>query len=221
MKTRQVDAIVCSLLERGLGDTVSKEVLDAMFRNSGGMPNAIADVMELVRQDGGSIHLDEATKQWRWKPQSHNGETVLHAARAAFIARIDNLPLETKDILKIAACTCDAKQKFRLHDLVNVIEADLATKSRYVKASHAAGVRCVSPVARGSPRPRAPPRSRCPSPGWRTTCSPPCRWGSSSTRAGSCRAPRSGPLRRRPLPRPCWCVAAPWRAGRRDVGLPD
>ena len=64
----------------------------------------------------------------------------MHAARAAFIARIDNLTVETKDILKIAALTCDGKYKFKLHDLVRVIEADLATKSRYVKASHAVGV---------------------------------------------------------------------------------
>jgi len=136
----EVDAIVSSLLERGQGDSVSKEILDAMFRNSGGMPNAIADVMELINSNGGSIHLDPKSNQWRWKPNSNNGESVLHAARAAFVARIDSLSVETKDILKIAAITCDAKQKFRLHDLVRVIEADLATKSRYVKASHGSAV---------------------------------------------------------------------------------
>ena len=90
-----VDAIVCSLLERGQGDSVSKEILDAIFRNSGGMPNAIADVMELINRGGGSIHLDPKSNQWRWKSES-NSETVLHAARAAFIARIDNLTVETK-----------------------------------------------------------------------------------------------------------------------------
>jgi predicted ATPase len=136
----EVDDIVCSLVEKGNGDTVSKDVLDAIVRNSGGMPNAIAGVMELVTGNGGSIFLDPAKNQWRWKPDTKNGEAVLHAARAAFITRIDNLTVETKDILKIAAITCDAKHKFKLHDLKRVIEADLATKSRYVKASHAGGI---------------------------------------------------------------------------------
>ena len=137
----EVDSLMTSLLvNEKNGSTVSKEILDLVFNNSGGMANAVADIFELIKRNDGAVYLDPHTNQWRWKTISKDGkhdggQSVLREARQAFVLRVDNLSLATRDLLKIAACLCDSKtQKFRLHDIEDVIKLDLETKSRYLRA---------------------------------------------------------------------------------------
>jgi len=146
----EVDQLVTKLFVKNAGETVSNEVLELVYQNSGGMPNAVADVISIIRQNDGAIFLDAHTNQWKWKMVSKTGkhnaaQGVLREARQAFVLRVDNLSLATRDLLKIAACLCDDKQKFRLRDIADVITRDLENKSRYLRAeTHSPSVEYIS-----------------------------------------------------------------------------
>lgn len=130
----ETDQLVNRLLIKNAGEWVSDEVKDDVFAATGGMPNAVADVIDLICAGEGAVFLDPPpANQWRWKTKlsfkdQQGGRAVLVVARQAYLSRIDHLDLETRDFLKIAACLAEHKTKFKLENIAQVIKRDLEVR---------------------------------------------------------------------------------------------
>ena len=129
-----VDALISDALRRDPGEI--RELSGLVYSQTDGNPFFTRQVLRSL-EDQGLLALDTAAGHWRWDMDALRDQSVAASVVDLLVARLKELPADTRETLKVAACIGN---QFDIAMLTEITAGDDEAILDHVKEAVAAGL---------------------------------------------------------------------------------